>query len=226
VWGVVYLRAHRRAGDRLTKAMIGKCATCGRDGEVIRGLCRRDYQRAWYDRTITNGLVDATPAKAKIAELLVAGWSTRTIAEGAGVSRGAVLGIMRGRGRINQKTFDAICGLDAGAAANRATRRKRVEPARPRRRRTTQTPEPVTNPLTLWVAAELGVAPEQLAAEYKKQRRLPFAARYAELRDHCGLSDSAIALRLGITHDSLVNMCGRYQIKPQPELVAATEQRS
>jgi hypothetical protein len=206
--------------------MIGQCATCGQETQLVRGVCHRDYRRARSAGAITSRLVDATPAKAKIAELLDAGWSTSSIARVAGISRGAVFRIMRGRAAINQKTLDALRGLDA---ETKPVVRKPVETRHRHRRaavKNVQTLWPanvlgVENVQTRWAAELLGVTVEQLVAERKRERRQSFPEVYQELRSHVGLSDWQIAKRLSITNDSLLRMCQRHGIRPTPEFISA-----
>ena len=80
-----------------------------------------------------------------------------------------------------------------------------------------------------WVAEILDeeVTPEQLTAERRVQRRLPFVEVIAELREHCGLADWEIAKRLGVANTSLLRRMDKYGVRPTPEFVemCTTERR-
>jgi transcriptional regulator with XRE-family HTH domain len=217
----------------------GRCVRCGRQDQLRRGLCHADYEKDRRAGAIVTGLVDATTAKARIAELLEAGWGTRRIATAAGIDRGLVSWIMRGRAKINAKTRDAILAIevpepDHVAIAHRGLveagqRGDYVSPQREyrhaRRERLRQGVESARK--LRWVAKELGVSAEELTAERQKERRLPFPEAYEELRYHVGLSDWHRARHLGISNESLLRQLCRYGIKPRPEFVSAcVEERS
>jgi transcriptional regulator with XRE-family HTH domain len=199
------------------------CSQCRRDRQQLRrGLCHACYERARRSGDIRSNLVDATPAKAKIAELVAAGWGQRRIAKQAGVSRSMLMWIMRGRTTIAAKTCDAICALEAepdpAAIAHRALceagmRGDYVSPQRKYRHARAAREKWVKK----WIAEELDV--EELAAERRTERRLPFPELYAELRYHCGLADWEIAKRLGVLDMSLLRRLESHGIKPTPEFV-------
>lgn len=203
------------------------CRECGRGRQQLgrglcRGLCHTCYERARCSGELRSNLVDATPAKIKIAELLDAGWGTRRIAQQAGVDRRLVRGIMAGRARIAAKTRAAVCALDAepdpAAIAHRAlceagVRGDYVSPHRKYRQARAERDKWMKK----WIADELDA--EELAVERRKERRLPFPQVYAELRDHCGLADWEIAKRLGVQPRSLLRRLDNHRIKATPDFV-------
>lgn len=93
---------------------MNECAYCGRyrRDPLRRGLCHACYERGRRAGTIKSGLVDATPARRKIEELVEAGWGYRRIAKVARIDRSLLAFIMAGREVIAAKTRDAICGIE------------------------------------------------------------------------------------------------------------------
>lgn len=203
------------------------CSECGRDRQQLRrGLCHACYEKGRRGGEIRSSLVDAAPAKVKIGELLAAGWGQRRIARESGVDRSMIRWIMLGRTTVAAKTCEALCALEAqpdpaaiahrelcvaGMRGDYVSPQRKYRHARAARRRDDAWVEK-------WIAGKLDV--EKLAAERRRERRLPFPERYAELRYHCGLADWEIAKRLGVEPRSLLRRLEWHGIKPTPAFMA------
>lgn len=179
----------------------GYCRECGRPfTDLRRRLCGACYQRA-RRRPDFQGWVDAAPVRAHIEALHTAGLGQRGIAERAGVGRSQVRNISVGR-RAQDKAHSgpARYCLPATAAAILAIPVPAPDPKAIRHRR-------------------LRVALNPRQKHTSRPRKPTWLDRYTELKE-LGYNDIEIMRKWACTAESMIRQLERYEISPQPLLVA------
>ena len=186
---------------------------CGNDA-VARGLCNTHY--ATYRRRLVaygrwdNGMVPMVGTTRRLRALSALGWPYRALGAelGLGNARSTLPRLMSARG-------DIVAAVTAERVADMYERLS-----------ATPGPSVITRQRALakgWVpplawdddTIDDPDAVPHVEAVREPNRRGDFAAEYAELRDYVGLTDPAIAKRLGISSEALEKRLMRLGIPTQ-----------
>lgn len=169
-----------------------------------------DYKKRRYLAHASTLRHESVGAERRLRALVAIGWSQRHLAEATGVDQSRISRLLENPRRwVNHQTHLIVCEVYDRLSMT-------VGPSEAARRRAAELGWP---PPLAWDDEDLddiSAAPDV----GQDNGRLPFAERFAELRE-LGYTDLEICGRMEIQPESLLRQLWRHDIKPDAELVNA-----